>query len=125
MNDKRCELYIERLIFVETLIDETELDSLLDDVLTGRTGEKSFDAAIALLKNLSISDFPTRFVFHLSVTCLLVVVSWAVFFHKPYCGACRRIRPVFEALASNTNATEHLRFGTLDCVRCVVVVVCP
>jgi len=44
-------------------------------------------------------------------------VSWAVFFHRPYCGACRRIRPVFESLAKTTNSSEHLRFGTLDCMR--------
>ena len=44
-------------------------------------------------------------------------VSWAVFFHKPYCGACRRIRPMFHALAENLNFTEHLRFASLDCVR--------
>uniref|UniRef100_A0A7S2FYC4 Sulfhydryl oxidase n=1 Tax=Octactis speculum TaxID=3111310 RepID=A0A7S2FYC4_9STRA len=44
-------------------------------------------------------------------------VKWAVFFHKPYCGACRRIRPVFEALAQTTNSSSHLRFASLDCVR--------
>ena len=44
-------------------------------------------------------------------------VDWAVFFHKPYCGACRRVRPVFHALARTTNATAHLRFGEVDCVK--------
>jgi thiol-disulfide isomerase/thioredoxin len=44
-------------------------------------------------------------------------VTWAVFFHKPYCGACRRIRPMVHALAENTNFTQHLRFASLDCVR--------
>jgi thiol-disulfide isomerase/thioredoxin len=44
-------------------------------------------------------------------------VSWAVFFHKPYCGACRRIRPIFHALADTTNSSEHIRFGSVDCVK--------
>jgi len=44
-------------------------------------------------------------------------VSWAVFFHKPYCGACRRVRPIFHALARTTNSSEHLRFGSVDCVK--------
>ena len=26
-------------------------------------------------------------------------VIWAVFFYKPYCGACRRLRPLFEVAA--------------------------
>jgi len=43
--------------------------------------------------------------------------AWAVFFHKPYCGACRRVRPFFHALARTTNATAHLRFGEVDCVK--------
>lgn len=30
-------------------------------------------------------------------------VTWAVFFFKPYCGACRRIKPTFEALVSERN----------------------
>ena len=44
-------------------------------------------------------------------------VDWAIFFYKPYCGACRRVRPVFHALARTTNATAHLRFGEVDCVK--------
>lgn len=44
-------------------------------------------------------------------------VSWAVFFHKPYCGACRRVRPMFHALAAHTNASHTLRFGSVDCVK--------
>ena len=44
-------------------------------------------------------------------------VSWAVFFHKPYCGACRRVRPVFHALAKTTNSSEYLRFASVDCVK--------
>ena len=38
-------------------------------------------------------------------------VAWAVFFHRPYCGACRRVRPFFEALAETTNHPDKLRFG--------------
>ena len=44
-------------------------------------------------------------------------VDWAIFFYKPYCGACRRVRPIFHALARTTNATSHLRFGEVDCVK--------
>ena len=44
-------------------------------------------------------------------------VAWAVFFHRPYCGACRRVRPFFEALAETTNHPDKLRFGLVDCVR--------
>ena len=44
-------------------------------------------------------------------------VDWAVFFYKPFCGACRRVRPVFHALARTTNATSNLRFGEVDCVK--------
>eukprot|EP00854_Cymbomonas_tetramitiformis_P012047 gene12047-14233_t len=44
-------------------------------------------------------------------------VVWAVYFFKPYCGACRRIRPIVEALASTVNHTEHLRFAAIDCVK--------
>ena len=43
-------------------------------------------------------------------------VVWAVFFHKPYCGACRRLRPIFEALGATTNETGKLRFAMYDCV---------
>ena len=43
-------------------------------------------------------------------------VTWAVFFHKPYCGACRRLRPIFEALGRSTNETGTLRFAMYDCV---------
>ena len=46
-------------------------------------------------------------------------VTWAVFFHKPYCGACRRIRPVFHALGNKVNSSEHIRFASLDCVKYV------
>mmetsp|Transcript_6421 Transcript_6421/g.8236 ORF Transcript_6421/g.8236 Transcript_6421/m.8236 type:complete len:419 (-) Transcript_6421:164-1420(-) len=38
------------------------------------------------------------------------------FFYKPYCGACRRVRPFFHALAQTTNTTK-LRFGEVDCVK--------
>ena len=44
-------------------------------------------------------------------------VIWAVFFYRPYCGACRRIKPFFEALADATDAPDKLRFGVVDCVR--------
>jgi len=44
-------------------------------------------------------------------------VAWAVYFYKPYCGACRRIRPAYESLGRLTNATEHLRFASIDCVK--------
>ncbi|KAJ8601026.1 hypothetical protein CTAYLR_007976 [Chrysophaeum taylorii] len=43
--------------------------------------------------------------------------TWAVFFYKPYCGACRRVRPIFHALATTTNHTKQLRFGEIDCVK--------
>lgn len=43
--------------------------------------------------------------------------DWAVFFYKPYCGACRRVRPIFHALARTTNHTRQLRFGEIDCVK--------
>ena len=42
---------------------------------------------------------------------------WAVFFYKPYCGACRRVRPVVEALAATTQDWLHLRFAAVDCVQ--------
>jgi hypothetical protein len=42
---------------------------------------------------------------------------WAVFFYKPYCGACRRIRPTVEALAATVDAWVHLRFAAVDCVK--------
>lgn len=42
--------------------------------------------------------------------------DWVVFFYKPYCGACRRVRPVFHALAKTTNTTR-LKFGEIDCVK--------
>lgn len=42
--------------------------------------------------------------------------DWVVFYYKPYCGACRRVRPFFHALARSTNYTK-LRFGEIDCVR--------
>lgn len=45
-------------------------------------------------------------------------VVWAVYFHKPYCGACRRLRPVVEALGA-TVAAQDLRFAAVDCVACV------
>jgi thiol-disulfide isomerase/thioredoxin len=44
-------------------------------------------------------------------------VVWAVFFHKEYCGACRRIRPTVEALASTTRATNLIRFAAVECVK--------
>ena len=44
-------------------------------------------------------------------------VVWAVFFYKPYCGACRRIRPTVEALAATVEDWLHLRFAAVDCVR--------
>merc|ERR1711927_113884 len=44
-------------------------------------------------------------------------VDWVVFFYKPYCGACRRVRPFFHALGTTTNHTDVLRFGEIDCVR--------
>lgn len=43
--------------------------------------------------------------------------DWVVFFYKPYCGACRRVRPFFHALARTTNHTQYLRFGEIDCVK--------
>lgn len=43
-------------------------------------------------------------------------VVWAVFFYRPYCGACRRVRPAFEALAQTTN-TSLLRFAAMDCTK--------
>lgn len=46
-------------------------------------------------------------------------VTWAVYFYKPYCGACKRIRPVVEALGSTVNHTNALRFAALDCTKCV------
>jgi thiol-disulfide isomerase/thioredoxin len=46
-------------------------------------------------------------------------VTWAVFFHKPYCGACRRLRPALEALASSIETGKHLRFASIDCVQYV------
>lgn len=47
--------------------------------------------------------------------------DWLVFYFKPYCGACKRVRPAFRALAATTNSTKHspvpsLRFGEVDCV---------
>ena len=42
---------------------------------------------------------------------------WAVFFYKEYCGACRRVRPFFHALAETTNATTKLRFAEIECVK--------
>jgi thiol-disulfide isomerase/thioredoxin len=44
-------------------------------------------------------------------------VVWAVFFHRPYCGACRRIRPALEALGNTVNASRNLRFAALDCTK--------
>lgn len=43
---------------------------------------------------------------------------WAVYFYKPYCGACRRLRPVVEGLGSTVTA-DDLRFAAVDCVTCV------
>ena len=43
--------------------------------------------------------------------------DWAVFFYKPYCGACKRVWPAFRALAATTNSSGRLRFGEVDCVR--------
>jgi thiol-disulfide isomerase/thioredoxin len=43
---------------------------------------------------------------------------WAVYFYKPYCGACRRLRPTVEALGSTVTAHD-LRFAAVDCVTCV------
>ena len=42
-------------------------------------------------------------------------VDWAVFFYKPYCGACKRVWPIFRALAATTNSSGRLRFGEVDC----------
>lgn len=44
-------------------------------------------------------------------------VVWAVFFYKPYCGACRRIRPTVEALASTVEYWTYIRFAAVDCVK--------
>ena len=44
-------------------------------------------------------------------------IVWALFFHKPYCGSCRRVRPVFEALGSLVEETHTLRFAAIDCVK--------
>ena len=43
--------------------------------------------------------------------------DWAVFFYRPYCGACKRVWPVFRALGATTNASGRLRFGEVNCVR--------
>ena len=43
--------------------------------------------------------------------------DWAVFFYKPYCGACKRVWPAFRALGATTNSSGKLRFGEVDCVR--------
>ena len=42
--------------------------------------------------------------------------DWAVFFYKPYCGACQRVWPAFRALGATTNTSGRLRFGEVDCV---------
>ncbi|KAL1522757.1 hypothetical protein AB1Y20_017729 [Prymnesium parvum] len=42
--------------------------------------------------------------------------DWAIFFYKPYCPACKRVWPVFRALANTVNSTK-LRFGEVDCVK--------
>ena len=42
--------------------------------------------------------------------------DWAVFFYKPYCGACQRVWPAFRALGATTNSSGRLRFGEVDCV---------
>jgi thiol-disulfide isomerase/thioredoxin len=42
---------------------------------------------------------------------------WAVFFYKPSCGSCRRIKPAFHALAKSTNSTQHIRFAAVNCVK--------
>jgi len=44
-------------------------------------------------------------------------VTWALFFFKPYCGACRRVRPVLESLAGLVEDTHKLRFAAIDCVK--------
>jgi len=43
--------------------------------------------------------------------------DWAIFFYKPYCGACKRVWPAFRALGATTNSSGKLRFGEVDCVR--------
>ena len=43
--------------------------------------------------------------------------DWAIFFYKPYCGACKRVWPAFRAVAATTNGTGRLRFGEVNCVR--------
>lgn len=43
--------------------------------------------------------------------------DWAVFFYRPYCGACKRVWPAFRALGATTNSTGRLRFGEVDCAR--------
>ena len=43
--------------------------------------------------------------------------DWAIFFYKPYCGACKRVWPAFRGLAATTNTSNRLRFGEVDCVR--------
>ena len=43
--------------------------------------------------------------------------DWAVFFYKPYCGACKRVWPAFRALGATTNSSGRLRFGEVNCVR--------
>ena len=42
--------------------------------------------------------------------------DWAVFFYKPYCGACQRVWPAFRALGATANTSGRLRFGEVDCV---------
>jgi len=43
--------------------------------------------------------------------------DWAIFFYKPYCGACKRVWPAFRALGATTNSSGRLRFGEVNCVR--------
>jgi hypothetical protein len=42
--------------------------------------------------------------------------DWAIFFYKPYCGACQRVWPAFRALGATTNSSGRLRFGEVNCV---------
>mmetsp|Transcript_22190 Transcript_22190/g.48712 ORF Transcript_22190/g.48712 Transcript_22190/m.48712 type:complete len:525 (-) Transcript_22190:182-1756(-) len=44
-------------------------------------------------------------------------VVWAVFFYKPYCGACRRIKPTLEALGNVLSDSKYIRFASIDCVK--------
>mmetsp|Transcript_8982 Transcript_8982/g.33873 ORF Transcript_8982/g.33873 Transcript_8982/m.33873 type:complete len:503 (-) Transcript_8982:31-1539(-) len=41
--------------------------------------------------------------------------QWLLFFHDPGCGACRRLRPAFHAVAQLLNMPDALRFASFDC----------